>query len=45
MPLSFFAIDFSTSALHLNNVAIFVAFMLISTLIVAAFSMVTRYRG
>jgi hypothetical protein len=45
MPLSFFHISFSPADAHLGNVAIFLAFMIIATLIVAAFSMVTRYRG
>ncbi len=45
MALAFFGIDFSSEGYHLNDVALFLAFMIIATLIVAAFSMVTRYRG
>ncbi|WP_160163321.1 hypothetical protein [Nitrolancea hollandica] len=45
MPLAFFNIDFSSNGYHLNHVALFLAFMVIATLVVAGFSMVTRYRG
>lgn len=45
MPLAFFNIDFNPADAHLGHIALFIVFMIVATLIVSGFSMVTRYRG
>jgi hypothetical protein len=43
--MTFFELDFSSEALNLGAVGQFLLFMIVATLLVAAISMVTRYRA